>query len=329
MDWKNKRVLVTGAGGFIGSHLVEALHDLGAQVRAFVRYNSRNNWGAMEFLPISIREDVEVFCGDIQDHTSVAKAVAGCDVVFHLAALVSIPYSYISPEGFVNTNINGTLNVMQACLAEGVSKVIHTSTSETYGTARYTPIDEDHPQRAQSPYAASKIGADKIAESFYLSFNLPVATVRPFNTYGPRQSARAVIPTIISQALVKEEIRLGSLTPVRDFCYVEDTVKGFIMTAESQNTTGEVINIGSAQGITIGELAEKIIQLVGGKKKLAYDAPRVRPEESEVMVLVCCNSKANKLLGWKPTYSLEEGLRNTIEWISENIHLFKSNIYQV
>ncbi|MCI0514607.1 SDR family NAD(P)-dependent oxidoreductase, partial [candidate division KSB1 bacterium] len=263
MDWKNKQILVTGAGGFIGSHLTEQLVTAGAKVRAFVHYNSRNDWGLLERLPAEVKARIEIFLGEIQDPFAVRQAVSGCEVVFHLAALIAIPYSYRAPASYVDTNVKGTLNVMQACLDAGVKKVVHTSTSETYGSAIYTPIDEQHPLQGQSPYSASKIGADKIAESYWLSFGLPVATIRPFNTYGPRQSARAVIPTIITQTLTRDQIHLGSLTPVRDLNYVADTVAGFIQVAAAENSIGEVINIGFGQGITIGELAQKIFNLMG------------------------------------------------------------------
>lgn len=329
MNWSDKKVLVTGAGGFIGSHLTERLVELGAKTRAFVHYNSRNDWGNIEKLPQNIQNEVEIISGDIQDAFSVHKAVAGCDVVFHLAALIAIPYSYLAPGSYVDTNVRGTLNVMQACLTENIEKVVHTSTSETYGTAIYTPIDEKHPLQGQSPYSASKIGADKIAESYYLSFNLPVATIRPFNTYGPRQSARAVIPTIISQALSRDKVKLGSLTPVRDLNYARDTAAGFLKIAESDKSSGEVINVGFGKGITIGELAEKIFSLMNKKIEIITDDDRVRPEKSEVMKLICNNQKAKELVGWEPHYTLEEGLQETIEFISNNMEMYKPEIYNV
>jgi NAD dependent epimerase/dehydratase len=330
LELKEKKILVTGAGGFIGSHLTEELIKLGANIRAFVHYNSRNEWGLLELLPNEIKNEIDVFSGDIQDNIAVRKAVKDVDVVFHLAALIGIPYSYTAPESYINTNVKGTLNVMQACLDEGVEKVVHTSTSEVYGTAKYVPIDEKHPLQGQSPYSASKIGADKIAESYFLSFNLPVATIRPFNTYGPRQSARAVIPTIISQGLSSGIIKLGSLTPIRDLNYVKDTVDGFIKVAESSKSIGEVINIGNGKGVTIGELAEKITTLIDKPNlKISCDENRIRPEKSEVMELICDNSKAKKLLGWEPKHSLDEGLRETINWIKEHQKLYKSNIYNV
>lgn len=327
--WQNKKILVTGAGGFIGSHLVEELVKLGAKVKALVHYNSRNDWGLIELLPEKVKRELEVIAGDVQDPFMMGKAVRGCDVVFHLAALIAIPYSYIAPESYINTNVKGTLNLLQACLEEGVKKVVHTSTSETYGTAKYTPIDENHPLQGQSPYSASKIGADKIAESFYLSFGLPVATIRPFNTYGPRQSARAVIPTIITQVLSSSELKLGLLTPVRDLTYVKDTVAGFLKVAQSDRAVGEVINIGTGVGITIGELAEKIIGLVGKDVRIVRDEQRLRPEKSEVMELICDRRKAKELIGWEPRYSLETGLQETIDWIQEHSDLYKAEIYNV
>jgi NAD dependent epimerase/dehydratase len=329
MDWKDKQILITGAGGFIGSHLTEQMVATGAKVRAFVHYNSRNDWGLIERLPAEVKARIEIFLGEIQDPFAVRQAVSGCEVVFHLAALIAIPYSYRAPASYVDTNVKGTLNVMQACLEAGVKKVVHTSTSETYGSARYTPIDEQHPLQGQSPYSASKIGADKIAESYWLSFGLPVATIRPFNTYGPRQSARAVIPTIISQALTQYQIHLGSLTPVRDLNYVDDTVAGFIKIAAADNSIGEVINIGFGQGITIGELAQKILSLIGKTVKIVSTDARIRPARSEVLKLVCDNRKAQKLLAWQTNYSLDAGLLATIEFIEKNLNLYKTDTYVV
>jgi NAD dependent epimerase/dehydratase len=329
MNWENKKVLVTGAGGFIGSHLVERLVELGARVRALVRYNSRNDWGLLELLPAAVKEHLEVVAGDITDPFGVARALAGCEVVFHLAALIAIPYSYTAPSQFVAVNCGGTLNLLEAARQQGAERFVHTSTSETYGTAQYTPIDEKHPLRGQSPYAASKIGADKLAESYYLSFGVPVATIRPFNTYGPRQSARAVIPTIISQALHGELIRLGSLSPVRDLNYVSDTVEGFIKVAESPRAVGEVINIGSGKSVSIGELAGKIVDLLGGNKRIVTEDERVRPEASEVLELLCDHRKARELIGWEPRVSLEEGLAGTIKFIRENLSRYKPDIYNV
>lgn len=330
MAFENKRILITGAGGFIGSHLVEELAKTAGSVRAMVHYNSAGSWGNLELLPKDIQDAIEIFTGDVADPFSVAKAVDGCDVVFHLAALIGIPYSYIAPQSYVMTNVIGTLNILQACLDAGVEKVVHTSTSETYGTAVYTPIDEDHPLKGQSPYSAGKIGADKLAESYFLSFGLPVATVRPFNTYGPRQSARAVIPTIISQALEgKESLKLGSLTPVRDLTFVKDTVRGFILAAQSTASAGELVNIGFGKGITIGDLAEIVIKLIGKDVRIVCDEARVRPTNSEVMELVCANAKAKQLIGWEPRYSLEEGLKETIGFIEANLDRFKSDLYNV
>ncbi len=329
MSWSNKQVLVTGASGFIGSHLTEQLVLLGAKVRALVHYNSRNHWGHLETLPKAVKNEIEIILSDIQDPYAMPKAVAGCDVVFHLAALIAIPYSYRAPVSYVETNVKGTLNIMHACLTEKVGKIVHTSTSETYGTAIYTPIDERHPLQGQSPYSASKIGADKIAESFWLSFDLPVATIRPFNTYGPRQSARAVIPTIITQALTRDEVHLGALDPVRDLNFVKDTVNGFIKIAESDRSIGEVINIGCGQGITIGDLAAKIFKLLGKEAKIVTDETRLRPPKSEVFKLICDHRKAKQLLNWQPTYTLDQGLEETIAYVRENLDLYKSELYNL
>lgn len=330
MDLRNKKILVTGAGGFIGSHIVERLINEGCQARAMVHYNSVGSWGNLELLPQEVLSSLEVIAGDITDPFSVAKAVEGCEVVFHLAALIAIPYSYIAPQSYVTTNVMGTLNIMEACRDCGVAKVVHTSTSETYGTAIYTPIDENHPLQGQSPYSASKIGADKIAESYFLSFNLPVATIRPFNTYGPRQSARAVIPTIISQILAgKSRVKLGSLSPVRDFNFVKDTVDGFVKIAVSDRSVGEVINVGLGKGVTIDELARTIIKLLDKDVEIVCDDVRIRPENSEVMELICANEKAANLVGWQPHYTLEAGLRETITFVEKNLNLYKTNIYNL
>jgi len=327
---EGKTVLVTGAGGFIGSHLVEALVAKGAEVKTLVRYNSRNDWGMLENIPSFVKDNLDITTGDIIDFGVVKKAVKNCDIIFHLAALIGIPYSYTAPESYVNTNIKGTLNIMQASLDEGVEKVVHTSTSEVYGTAKYVPIDENHPLQGQSPYSASKIGADMLAHSYFLSFNAPVAIIRPFNTFGPRQSARAVIPTIISQALSEQKIKLGSLTPVRDLTYVKDTADGFIKVAESDKSIGEVINIGNGKGITICDLAKKILNLMDCPDTPIYaDEGRIRPEKSEVMQLICDNSKARDTIGWCPNYSLDQGLQETIEWIRQNRHIFKSENYNL
>jgi len=329
MNWQNEQVLVTGGAGFIGSHLTEKLIELGAKVKVLVHYNSRNDWGYLEYLSKDYLDQVEIFQGDVQDPYSVQKAVEGSSIVFHLASLIAIPYSYIAPASYVETNVKGTLNVMEACLQAEVKRVVHTSTSETYGTALYTPIDEKHPLQGQSPYSASKIGADKIVESYYRSFDLPVSTLRPFNTFGPRQSARAVIPTIIAQALTSNVVELGSLDPVRDLTYMKDTVLGFIKMAESEKVIGEVINIGNGKGITIGDLTAKIISLVGKELKIRTNEIRIRPEKSEVMMLICDNSRAEAFMDWKPKYTLEEGLKATIEFVKANINQYKSNIYNI
>jgi dTDP-glucose 4,6-dehydratase len=327
LDWKNKTILVTGAGGFIGSHLVEQLVSLGARTRALVHYNSNGSWGWLDQSPI--RNDVEVIQGDIRDPDSLQRAIAGADVVFHLAALIAIPYSYHAPLSYVRTNVEGTLNVLQAAIRNDVGLVVHTSTSEVYGTARSVPIGESHPLQGQSPYSASKIGADKIAESFNLSFGLPVVTVRPFNTYGPRQSARAVIPTIITQALANEPIRLGNIEPTRDLNYVPDTVAGFIAAAESTKAVGEVINIGTGQEISIGQLAATILRAMRKDLPVVSESQRVRPENSEVERLCADAGKARELLGWTPKHTLAQGLAQTIEWIQENNERFRHGVYSI
>jgi NAD dependent epimerase/dehydratase len=329
MFWQGKRTFVTGAGGFIGSHLVERLVRLGSRVRTLVRYNSRNDWGLLELLPAEIRDQIDIVVGDITDPYGTAKFLQNNDIVFHLAALIAIPYSYIAPAQFVAVNCLGTLNLLEAARTQGVECFVHTSTSETYGTAQYTPIDEAHPLQGQSPYAASKIGADKIAESYHLSFGLPVMTIRPFNTFGPRQSARAVIPTIISQALTGDVIRLGSLTPVRDLNYVSDTVEGFIKIAENPEAIGHVVNVGSGKGVSIGELAQKILDIIGRDKTIVAEAERVRPEASEVMELICDYRKAKELLGWEPRVSLDQGLSQTLRFVEENLSRYKPGHYNV
>jgi NAD dependent epimerase/dehydratase len=320
-------VLLTGAGGFIGSHLAERLVRAGARVRALVHYNSRNDRGLLEYVDDDVQAALEIVLGDLTDATMVRRAVADCQIVFHLGALIAIPYSYQAPRHFIDTNVIGTLNVLQACLEERVFKVVHTSTSETYGSARYTPMDEHHPLQGQSPYAASKIAADKLAESFYCSFNLPVATIRPFNTFGPRQSARAVIPTIISQALAGDTIHLGALTPVRDFTFVEDTVAAFMRVAETPDTIGQVVNIGTGQGVTIGEVARMVLSMCSGPKHVRADQERFRPEKSEVLELVCNNTKAKVLLGWEPQHTLLQGLQKTFAYIQEHGHLYKPHMF--
>lgn len=324
------KVLVTGSDGFIGSHLTEELVKKGYRVKAFVYYNSFNNWGWLDALPKEIMKSVEVFQGDIRDPNGVEEAVKGVDAVFHLAALIAIPFSYYSPDTYVDTNIRGTLNILQAARKQDTKRVLVTSTSEVYGTAQYVPIDEKHPFQGQSPYSATKIGADRIAESFYRSFGLPVTIVRPFNTYGPRQSARAVIPTIITQLLAgKMEIKLGSLTPTRDFNYVKDTVSGFISIYESNKTIGEEINIATQEEVSIGQLAEKLIQKINPKAKIVCDEERLRPEKSEVNRLLGSNEKIMQLTDWKPQYSLDDGLTNTIVFLKENLDKYKTDIYNV
>lgn len=327
MEWKNKTVFITGAGGFIGSHLTEALLDRNAEVKAFVRYNSRNDWGLLELLPPEKLARIEVISGDMRDADAVRHATADVDVIFHLGSLIAIPYSYLHPRETIETNIMATLNMLTAAKENNVERFIHTSTSEVYGTARYVPIDERHPLQGQSPYSASKIGADKVAESFHCAFGVPVTTVRPFNTYGPRQSSRAVIPTIITQALTQETIHLGSLHPTRDFTFVGDLVEGFISAAASEKMIGEVINIGSNYEISIGDLARKIIELTGRDVEITADSSRLRPEKSEVERLWCDNSRAKELLGWSPTVSLDEGLATTIAWVREHLDRFKPNQY--
>lgn len=330
MELKGKKILVTGSEGFIGSHLVERLVEIGCEVTALVQYNSFNNWGWIDTFDKEIKKEINVYTGDVREYDSISKAINGKDIVFHLAALIAIPYSYQSPAAYVRTNVEGTLNVLEACRVNEVQKVIHTSTSEVYGTAQYVPIDENHPLQGQSPYSASKIGADKIAESYYRSFNLPVATIRPFNTYGPRQSARAVIPTIISQILAGcDKIKLGALTPTRDFNYVKDTVEGFIKMAEVDESIGQDINIGTNNEISIGDLAKRIILLTGKNVEIKCDEDRLRPGKSEVNRLWCDNTKAKELLNWKTKYTLEEGLAETIEWIKNNLRYFKTDIYNV
>lgn len=324
------KVLVTGADGFIGSHLTEELVKKGHDVRAFVFYNSFNSWGWLDALPKECKNKIEIFSGDIRDPNGVRTAMKDIDIVFHLAALIAIPFSYHSPDSYVDTNIKGTLNILQAAKDFNTEKVLITSTSEVYGTALYVPIDEKHPFQGQSPYSATKIAADRLAESFYRSFNLPVTIVRPFNTYGPRQSARAVIPTIISQLLAgKTEIKLGSLTPTRDFNYVKDTVGGFIAISESNKTIGEEINIATEQEISVGELAKEIIAQINPNAKILCDEQRLRPEKSEVNRLLGSNKKLKSLTDWKQGYSLKEGIAETIEWIKNNMNAYKADIYNL
>ncbi len=325
-----KKVLVTGADGFIGSHLTESLLEKGYEVKAFAYYNSFNTWGWLDSLPKEMLNEIEVFTGDIRDPNGVREAMKGVEGVFHLAALIAIPFSYHSPDSYVDTNIKGTLNVLQAARDLATERVLVTSTSEVYGTTRYVPIDENHPYQGQSPYSATKIGADRLAESFYRSFGLPVSIVRPFNTFGPRQSARAVIPTIISQLLAgKEEIQLGSLTPTRDFNYVKDTAAGFIAIAESEKTIGEEINIATQQEISIGELAREIISQINPSARIVCDEQRLRPEKSEVNRLLGSNEKIGRLTGWKQQYTFAEGIAETIAWMREHMEAYKPDIYNV
>lgn len=325
---KNKNILVTGAGGFIGSHLVEILIPLCKKVTALLHYDSRSNWGNLDYLPDELLKEADVHSGDVTDGYCIRNLVKGNDIVLHLAALISIPYSYRAPESFFITNVLGTINILEACLVENVEKLVITSTSETYGTAKIVPMNEEHPLQAQSPYAASKIGADKAAESYYNTFNLPAVTLRPFNTYGPRQSARAIIPTIISQALSDAaEIRLGSLTPIRDLTFVRDTVHGFILAALASGAAGEVFNLGTGNGVSIGELVDIIQNLAGTNKPVITDQERIRPEHSEVMHLLSDNTKAMRTLGWKPRYSLEEGLAETIDFVKKNPSFYKTGRY--
>lgn len=323
-------VLITGADGFIGSHLTESLVQEGHKVRAFVMYNSFNTWGWLDTLPKEMLSGIEIFQGDIRDPNGVKHAMKGMDEVFHLAALIAIPFSYHSPDTYVDTNIKGTLNVLQAARDLGPSRVLVTSTSEVYGTAKYVPIDEVHPFQGQSPYSATKIGADRLAESFYRSFGTPVTIVRPFNTYGPRQSARAVIPTIITQLLSgKVEIKLGSLTPTRDFNYVKDTAQGFIEIAKSDKTIGEEINIATQQEISIGQLAEELIRQINPNARIVCDEERLRPEKSEVNRLLGSNDKIKKLTDWRPRYTFSEGLAETIDFFKYNLDKYKSDIYNI
>jgi NAD dependent epimerase/dehydratase len=333
---KNQKILITGADGFIGSHLTEALVRQGYSVRSFVLYNSFNSWGWLDHCGEDVKGKFEVFAGDIRDPNGVRTAMKGCDAVLHLAALIAIPYSYHSPDTYVDTNIKGTLNIVQAARDLGVSKVVHTSTSEVYGTAQFVPITEDHPLQGQSPYSASKIGADQIAMSFYTSFGTPVATLRPFNTYGPRQSARAVIPTIITQiANGKRQIKLGAVHPTRDFNYVADTVGGFMAALNSDRGIGEVINIGSNFEISIGDTARAIAEAMGVEIEIITDEQRLRPEKSEVERLWASNDKARELLGWQPQYGgldgFRRGLSETVNWFNEPAHLasYKSDIYNL
>lgn len=329
MNFEEKKVLVTGAGGFIGSHLVEELVRKGANVTAFVHYNSRNEWGLLENRFGEDKSSVRIVMGDIVDPYNVRNAVKDQEIIFHLAALIGIPYSYIAPESYIRTNTLGTLNILQAALDEDIERIIHTSTSEVYGTAQYTPIDEKHPLQGQSPYSASKIGADKIVESFYCSFGLPATTLRPFNTFGPRQSTRAIIPTIITQALSSDHVKIGSLDPVRDLTFVKDTVNAFVLISSSIRALGKTIHIGTGRGVSIGELAHIISEKINPSIRIVSEPDRMRPGQSEVMKLICNNTLAQELLEWSPTVTLEEGLDITISWMKENLNRYKSGIYTV
>ncbi len=325
MNWIEKRVLVTGAGGFIGSHLSERLVEAGANVRALVHYDAIGTRGWLDNSPVS--EDIEIIAGDIRDRDSVLQVVKDIEIVFHLAALIAIPYSYHAPLSYVRTNIEGTLNILQAARMNGIQRVVHTSTSEVYGTAQYVPIEEKHPLQGQSPYSASKIGADKLVEAFHSSFDIPVVTVRPFNTFGPRQSARAVIPTIITQCMTGQSVRLGSLHPTRDLTYVSDTVEGFLSAASASGAIGKTINLGTGREISIGDLAKMIARLMGSEITVKCDNERIRPKNSEVERLVSDNNLARTLLGWEPTISIEEGLDKTIAWIHTHQERYRSGAY--
>lgn len=323
-SWTGRRVLVTGAGGFIGSHLVERLVAGGAEVRAMVRYNGRSDIGMLADVPAQVLDAVEIVHSDLTDPYAVRRHVAGCDTVFHLGALIAIPYSYTAPASYVATNVSGTLNVLEAVRDLGVPRLVHTSTSETYGTARYTPIDEGHPVQPQSPYSASKIGADCLAESFYRSFGVPVATIRPFNTYGPRQSARAVIPTIAAQVVAgRTKIALGDLRPVRDLTYVTDTAEGFLAVASSDACLGQVTNVGNGRGITIGGLAQLVADVAGRPEvEVVEDAVRLRPANSEVFELVADTTRARERCGWQPRVSLREGIARVVDYVRANLHRY-------
>jgi dTDP-glucose 4,6-dehydratase len=327
MTWRGKSVLVTGASGFIGSHLTERLVELGARTRAFVHYNAQGGLGWLEDSPA--RDEIDIIAGDVTDRGSLQPAFDDVEIVFHLAALIAIPYSYRSPASYVRTNIEGTLNVLQCARDAGVARVVHTSTSEVYGTARSVPIDESHPLQGQSPYSASKIGADKIAEAFHLSFNVPVVTVRPFNTFGPRQSTRAIIPTIVTQALTGEPVKLGSLSPKRDLTYVSDTVSGFLAAATAPGAVGRTINIGSGREIAIGDLVHLIGGLLGSPVRVVLDETRVRPVASEVDRLMADNTLARTLLGWSPAVTVEAGLERTIDWLRSHAGRYRANAYAI
>jgi NAD dependent epimerase/dehydratase len=326
---KEGTVLVTGAGGFIGSHLVEELLRHGHRVRAFVRYNSAGRTGWLEDIPLELCTGLEVFFGDIRDARAVRQAATGCRRIYHLAALIGIPYSYLAPDSYVEVNVQGTLNVVNAARDVGVERILVTSTSEVYGTALYTPIDEKHPLQGQSPYSATKIGADFLALSYHRAFGVPVAVVRPFNTYGPRQSTRAVVPTIMSQALAAEEIRLGSLTPVRDLVFVHDTVAGFLAIADCADCVGRVTNLATGTGVSVGELVERVSRLAGRRLPVVETEERKRPESSEVFKLIGAAAPAKDLAGWRPRVSLDEGLAQTWDWLSRHPEQYKPGVYSV
>jgi NAD dependent epimerase/dehydratase len=328
MFLKNKSVVVTGAGGFIGSHLAEFLVGCCKHVRALAHYNGRNDEGMLELIPKSTYKEMEIILGDIRDPFTMRNLVKGCDIVFHLGALIAIPYSYVAPASYIDTNVLGTLNILEACRSEGI-RMVHTSTSEVYGTAKYTPIDEKHPLQGQSPYSASKISADKLVESYYRSFRLPVVTVRPFNTYGPRQSARAVIPTIITQALTGGPIYLGSLTPVRDMTYVKDTCEGFLALAQCDKALGKVVNLGTGRAQSIGDIVEIVGQILGRKLNIKTDKKRIRPKDSEVMKLISDNSLCRQITGWKPRFTLKRGLAEVIKYIEKNLDRYKISKYNI
>jgi len=328
MNLINKKVIVTGSSGFIGSHLTEKLVEMGCDVKAFVKYNFQNDWGWLEHS--KIKDEIEIYTGDVRDYDAVYDAASDVDVIFHLAALIGIPYSYVSPLAYIKTNVEGTYNVLQSARQHNLDRVIVTSTSETYGSAQYVPIDEEHPMVGQSPYSASKISADQLSISYQRSFEMPVTIARPFNTYGPRQSARAIIPTIITQILNgQKEIKLGNLSPTRDFNYVKDTAAGFIALAEADNTIGEITNIGSNFEISMRDTVDLIVKLTGENVKIVTDEQRVRPDKSEVDRLYCDNSKIKKLTAWKPEYTLEAGLKETIDWFADNMKFYKPEIYNV
>jgi len=329
VNLKGKKVFISGAGGFVGSHLVEALVKAGSRVRALVHYNSRNDWGVLEELDKKILKEVEVIAGDIRDGDGIRWMIKGQEVIFHLAALIGIPYSYVNPKDVIETNISGSLNILLAALDTNIDKFVHTSTSEVYGTAKYVPMDEKHPLNPQSPYAASKVSADQLTLSFHCSFSLPVGIIRPFNIYGPRQSARAVIPNIIMQGLEGKKIKLGSLFPTRDLTYVEDAVKGFIRFAQSDNTTGEVVNLGTNREVSISELIDLIGRKISKDLQVKLEKRRIRPQKSEVEKLVADISKAKKLLNWDPRTGLEKGIEKTVRWMKKNTWRYKKRIYNI